>query len=270
MAEQLVEGAFARMFRARLQPIEVARHIARAMEDGQVISPQGQAVVPNVYQVYLNPDDYQALESYRDALQDELARYVANLARSGERTMLGRPRVALHANVAVSLKRVRVEARLLSAPRSGVTPGHTQAMPSVPDLDTKQSQFALFDGYRRMPISEAVITIGRDLESDIILDDAHVSRKHAQLRKRYGQYVLYDLGSSGGTTVNGNPTHEVTLQPGDVIAFAGVKVRFEWASDLEPPKPPAGAKVTRTLPRRQNGGAQGSQGGDRQGGGAEA
>ena len=42
LAEQLVEAPFARVFRARLQPIEVARRLARAMEDGQVINAQGQ------------------------------------------------------------------------------------------------------------------------------------------------------------------------------------------------------------------------------------
>ena len=41
LAEQLVEGTLARVLRARLHPIQVARHIARAMEDGQIINPQG-------------------------------------------------------------------------------------------------------------------------------------------------------------------------------------------------------------------------------------
>ena len=44
LAERLVEGTFARILGARLQPIEVARHIARAMEDGQVINAQGEIV----------------------------------------------------------------------------------------------------------------------------------------------------------------------------------------------------------------------------------
>ena len=78
-----------------------------------------------------------------------------------------------------------------------------------------------------MPISEAVVTIGRSLDNDIVLDDERVSRRHAQLRRRYGQYVLYDLHSSGGTTVNGRPADETPLRHGDVLAFAGVVVRFE-------------------------------------------
>jgi hypothetical protein len=229
LAEQLVEGTFARLLRARLQPIEVARYIARAMEDGQVINAQGQVVVPNAYLVYLHPDDLQALESYQEALEDELVRYVSSLARAAGATMPGRPRVFLQSNPAVPLRRVRVEARLMSARQKGLDLTHTQELPVSPVTPDQEAgpAFALFDGYRRMPITEAVVTIGRSLDSDIVLDDKHVSRRHAQLRRRYGQYVLYDLDSTGGTTVNGRPVREAVLQPGDVLAFAGVKVRFE-------------------------------------------
>jgi hypothetical protein len=229
LAEQLVEGTFARVLGARLQPIEVARYIARAMEDGQVINAQGQVVVPNAYLVYMHPDDFQALESYQDTLRDELTRYVVSLARAADATMPGRPRVFLQASPAVPLRRVRVEARLISARQKSIDVTHTQElpMPRTPAQPQQGPAFTLYDGHRRMPISEAVITIGRSLENDIILDDVRVSRHHAQLRRRYGQYVLYDLDSTGGTTVNGRPVREAALQPGDVLSLAGVKVRFE-------------------------------------------
>ena len=100
-----------------------------------------------------------------------------------------------------------------------------------------------------MPISEAVVTIGRSLDNDIILDAKHVSRWHAQLRRRYGQYVLYDLGSSGGTTVNGRPVREAPLRHGDVIRLAGVEIRFEQIDAGLAPSP----RVTRRIPRPQAG-----------------
>jgi hypothetical protein len=250
MAEQLVEGTFARMFRTRLQPIEVARRIARAMEDGQVINPQGRIVVPNVYQVYLSPDDFSALETYQDTLQTELARYVASLARSAGATMPGRPRVALHANAAISLRRVRVEARLHSARHGVITPGQTQAMPTLEKLSVEESPtYVLRDSYRRMPIDKAVITIGRGLNNDIILDDKHVSREHAQLRRHHRQYVLYDLDTTGGTKVNDRPVRDAPLEPGDVISFAGTKVRFELADNPQPTPEAPPTNETRPLPR---------------------
>jgi hypothetical protein len=229
LAEQLVEGTLARVLRARLHPIQVARHIARAMEDGQIINPQGDIVVPNEYQVALHPDDLAAMTSYKEVLETELVHYVSSLARQAGATMIGRPRVFLSSSSSVPPKQVRIQARLVSARSNSLDLTHTQEMPAVANLEQRIPSFVLFDGYRRMPISEAIVTIGRSLENDVILDDKRVSRRHAQLRRRYEQYVLYDLDSTGGTTVNGIRIREAVLQPDDIIAFAGIKVRFERA-----------------------------------------
>ena len=255
LAERLVEGTVARLLGARLQPIEVARYLARAMEDGQVIGTRGEVVVPNAYQVHLHPADMQALESYRDTLQDELARYVANLAREAGASMPGRPRVSLQADPTVPLRRVRVEARVATSRSRSADLTHTQewSPAQVAPAQADGPAFALLDQKRRMPIGEAVVSIGRSLDNDIVLDDEHVSRCHAQLRRRYGQYVLYDLGSSGGTTVNGRPVRETPLRHGDVIRFAGVEMRFEQTDAADTVSPPPSPGVTRRIPRPRAG-----------------
>jgi pSer/pThr/pTyr-binding forkhead associated (FHA) protein len=124
---------------------------------------------------------------------------------------------------------------------------HTQEMPAGLRLEQNIPTFVLYDGYRRMPINEAIVTIGRSLDNDIVLDDKRVSRQHAQLRRRYEQYVLYDLDSTGGTTVNGLRIREAVLQAGDVIAFAGVKVQFKRA-DVVPSAPDPGLGSTSAHP----------------------
>ncbi len=250
LAEGLVEGTFARLLRARLQPIAVARRIARAMEDGQVIDSRGKVVVPNEYRVYLNPRDLESLSGYRDALREDLERYVVELARAAQATFPGRPRVYLEEDPSLSPRRVRVEARLRSARRTAPA-GETQTLPTFRPPAARprvEGAFVLFDGRRRMPVTEAVVTVGRSLDNDIILDDRRVSRHHAQLRRQHGQYVLYDLNSTGGTTVNGRSIHEAVLRPGDVISFAGVHVRFEQVRASESP-----AGATRVLRRRAGG-----------------
>lgn len=273
LAEQLVESTLERALGARVQPIQVARRIGRAMEDGQVINTRGEIVVPNEYQVALHPSDLAALQNYQDALRDELTRYVANLARKAGATMVGRPRVTLQADPGVTPRSVRVQAQVIGAPRGGANFTHTMALPSTggPAAPTEAPTLTLFDGYRRMPISEAVVSIGRSLDNDIILDDPRVSRKHAQLRRRFGQYILYDLNSTGGTTVNGQAVREAALQPGDTLTFAGVIVRLETAAPatanvaaatfatppaaMPPASPPASPDATRMMPpRRPRGG----------------
>ncbi len=70
-----------------------------------------------------------------------------------------------------------------------------------------------------------MIRVGRALGNDVILDDRHISRRHAQLRWRAGTYHLSDMGSSLGTTLNGRPIgldEAVPLAGGDEISLAGI------------------------------------------------
>ncbi len=93
--------------------------------------------------------------------------------------------------------------------------------------------FLVLEGRRHVNLLQPVISIGRALDNDMIIEDSRVSRHHAQLRLRYGRYVLYDLGSSGGTQINGYPVEECVLHSGDVVSFAGVQVIY----GEDPPTP---------------------------------
>jgi len=67
-------------------------------------------------------------------------------------------------------------------------------------------------------------------ENDLLvrLDDPHVSRTHAALRRQGQTLYVQDLGSSGGTLVNGIPANAAReLRSGDVITFASVRARFQ-------------------------------------------
>ena len=174
------------------------------------------------------------MQGYLETLQDELIRYVSSLARAAGASMTGRPRVRVLAHKEVPLRRVRVVARVVSARPRSPDLTHTQewrpevvASAQSSTLATAAATFLLAFGGRRMPISEAVVTIGRSLDNDIVIDEGSVSRRHAQLRRRYGQYVIYDLGSRGGTLVNGHPVREAPLDQGDVVSLGGIEVHFE-------------------------------------------
>jgi hypothetical protein len=95
---------------------------------------------------------------------------------------------------------------------------------------------------RRIPLTQDHLVVGRAAGSDVRLDDEHVSRTHAILRYEDGRVWVQDLGSSGGTFVNGQAVtgpHE--LFPGDVVSFATVALRL--AVDATP-----GGETT-TMPR---------------------
>ena len=71
-----------------------------------------------------------------------------------------------------------------------------------------------------------LVSIGRSAENTIVLDHDSVSSRHAQIRQENGGYVLRDLGSSNGSTVNGVVVTEVQLNDGDQIKIGGVPVSF--------------------------------------------
>jgi hypothetical protein len=70
--ERAVNGAFAKAFRAEVQPVEIAAAMRRAMDDRAAVLGRGRTIVPNLYTVELSDTDYDRLTSYADALTDEL------------------------------------------------------------------------------------------------------------------------------------------------------------------------------------------------------
>lgn len=73
---------------------------------------------------------------------------------------------------------------------------------------------------------EAVL--GRRDSSDLQLADPYVSRSHAIVRRMSGAVWLEDLGSTGGTFVNGDQiAGPQAIKHGDVVRFGTVETRFE-------------------------------------------
>ena len=84
------------------------------------------------------------------------------------------------------------------------------------------------DRGRRIPLDRDYLVVGREQTCDVRFNDPRVSRTHAALRRRGNTVYVEDLGSSGGTFVNGVATtaaHE--LRAGDVLTFASVTARLE-------------------------------------------
>lgn len=69
-----------------------------------------------------------------------------------------------------------------------------------------------------LPI-EGVMTVGRDKDCDFSIPVSHISRRHAQFEITGGSLKVKDLGSTNGTTVNGETITETELNPGDIICF---------------------------------------------------
>ena len=86
---------------------------------------------------------------------------------------------------------------------------------------------------RIFPLDQAEITIGRGLGNHLVLNDSSVSRNHARVFLEEGRFVLEDLGSTNGTTVNGEVAEKRLLQSGDIVSVGEVTTLYvEYSTEL--------------------------------------
>ncbi len=90
--ERVVEGSVGRLFRASVAPVELARKLAKEIEEGKVVSVT-QTYAPNEYTVFLSPRDRTRFAEFEASLRNELASYLAEHARRAGYVMPTRPRV---------------------------------------------------------------------------------------------------------------------------------------------------------------------------------
>src|SRR5438876_5324703 len=108
--ERLFERPTARLFKTRLQPIQIQRRIERAMENERLSGGDG-TIVPNRFAVHLSPVDMSAIGEIAGSLAAELADAALTFARAHHYTLADRPQVELVNDPAVGFGGVHVVAR---------------------------------------------------------------------------------------------------------------------------------------------------------------
>jgi hypothetical protein len=207
--ERMVEGAFARAFRSSIRPVELARRMAREMDDHLSVGVRGTPVVPNHFTVYLSPTDYGEFADVRDALRRELADAVREHARDERYGFMGPVDVELVLDEGLHVGRFEVEGRF----REGAGGAGAGSL-VLPTGD-------------RFTLAEHPISIGRRPESNIVLADPNVSRNHAEIRPHGDSFLVIDLGSTNGSKVNGQRVDQRILQDGDKLTFGNTHMYFE-------------------------------------------
>lgn len=207
--ERLVEGAFGRVFRSSIQPVELARRLAREMDDHVSVGVRGAPVVPNHFTVQLSPADYAEFGEAGDALRRELSDAARAHARDEQYGFMGPVEVELVVDERLGTGRFDIEGRF----REG--PGGAGAGSLV--LPTGQ----------RFTLTDQPIGIGRRPDSNIVLADPNVSRSHAEIRPHGDTFLLIDLGSTNGSKVNGVRVDQRVLEDGDDLTFGNTQMRFE-------------------------------------------
>jgi hypothetical protein len=252
----ILEGSFGRLFRSEVRPIELARKLAREMDEHRTTS-VSRVYAPNEYAVWLSPPDRARYDGVEQDLIDELCAYLLEHARSEDLTLVSHPLITFNTDPDLSLGEFGIQARLVrpeghdgeAAPhedgdaRRSAAPrpeeeqhGHTMIYsasrrvrePLQQSRPARTSRALLLLGGRRLLVAPAGAVIGRSRDCDIVLDDAGISRRHARIRPAPEGWTIEDLDSTNGVLLNGHPLSDAhPLREGDRIELGSTEIVFE-------------------------------------------
>ncbi len=236
--ESLFEGVFGRAFRANVQPVELARKLAKEMDEHRNVS-VSRVYVPNEYTIYLSTADREQFSSYEDSLREELQDYLAEHARRESYALLSSPKVKLETDDDLEIGVFGIATRLARGPRpaqpdeppSQASPGatmiYTPATPTeAPAAPPVVTGAALTFAGQRHELTETRVVLGRSKDCDIPVPDPNVSRRHAEVRQDGSEYTLVDLESTNGIEIDGRRVKQLKLEDGTRFTIGSTEIVF--------------------------------------------
>jgi hypothetical protein len=257
--EGLFEGVFGRAVRTHVQPVELARKLAKEMDEHRSVS-VSRVYVPNEYTLYLSSGDRSQFSAYEGSLVGELQEYLAEHARREGYAMLTPPRVILETDGDLAIGEFGIATRVAQADEAAPVPAAIHAPPRAtpappplpippageapaatmvyrpdeqeaeaePEPEPARERATLTVGGRVVPLSGDRVVVGRSRECDVRVDDGNVSRRHFEIvHESPATWVVVDLGSTNGTEVNGRKVERRTaLDDGDRITVGSTELVF--------------------------------------------
>jgi len=245
--EGMVGLAFARIFKGKVHPAEIAKALTREADEQRSIMGESRILAPNVYVVRLGETDFEHLAQWSEQLAGELADMVAEHCDTEGYQVFDKVTVRLERDGDLPTGVFEVSSHVAdpaARPPSAVNlPPVSAAHPALPPLPPIRGRVATDTGRQGSPavvgragsrpgVTHVLVVdgpgtrhelttgrnvIGRGTEADIRLPDTGVSRKHVDVVLDGGVATAEDLGSTNGTLVNGRRITRQPLSDGDVI-----------------------------------------------------
>jgi hypothetical protein len=240
--ERVFEGVFGRAFRTNVQPVELARKLAKEMDEHRSTSVT-RVYVPNEYTIYLSPGDREQFEGYENSLVSELEEYLSEHAARENYALLTPPRILFETDEDLGVGEFGIATRMAQYGRRGdeeaapeiPAPGATMVYKprtqpteaaSLADLGVEKELAVLQWRGERCVLEKQRSVLGRSRDADVRIEDPNVSRRHAEIVQEGSTYWLVDLGSTNGTEVDGRRVQRVRLADGSRFTLGETTVTF--------------------------------------------
>jgi len=238
--QTLIEGNLARFFKAGNNDQSLAHSLATAMQTEIRSTPDNRLVSPDRFTLFLATTHAQFLMSNPDLIS-ELTQHLQQAAQEAGIVFSTPPMIRIMPDDTIAETQVVAEYSLLEE-----TLQQTQSLQrGKPIANELPRAYLIINGMRFHLLTQTITNIGSDAKNDVVIDDPRVSPIHCQLRSFKGRYLIFDLGSNGGTLIGGEEITQAILATGDVISLGGVPLVFglenpdEQGSTKEMKDPPS-------------------------------
>lgn len=216
-------------------PFNLIEQLSTTILINTVENNKGIVYAPDRYRFLIPEDQMPGWRAQQDLL-NQLTYELQSLGKMYDFNFLTTPEITLTSHPDRSNSKVIIQAEH-SAPVPDLpdTAAMEQPQPTIPLPAIPANAFLVVGGRTNYPLDKPVVNIGRHSDNDLILDDPHVSRHHAQLRAINRRYVAFDVGSTSGILLNGRKVTQATLRPGDVLRVGMVNLIYIQDTTAEQP-----------------------------------
>lgn len=221
--QRLIEGGSSRLFSSQDLKGAFSSLLAERMQADVQFNREGQLVAPHSYTIELNNPNAELLNANLKLIAD-LQTALKSAAADAKIHLSAEPKLQFRASKKIPKGDFKVSSSGLKESLS-----NTQSLElSEQEAENQvlQGAFLIVNGSNIFPLTQSIVNIGRKNDNHLVIDDSHVSRHHAQLRAISESYHFFDLGSTGGSTINEQVVKNAALHAGDVISLAGIPLIY--------------------------------------------
>jgi hypothetical protein len=245
----LFEDGLYKLTNSKDSQFNIIEQLSQVIQDNLVETDDERVFAPDRY-LFLIPEAQMSDWQAQPDIPGQIAEKLRSLGRLSDFQFLSQPQIQVDALPQGQGTEIVIQASFSSPVTDLPDTAAMEQSEKAPSMTVLPANaFLVVGGRSNFPLETPIINIGRHSDNDLVLDDLHVSRHHAQIRAINKRYVVFDVGSTAGILINGKKISQATLRPGDVLKVGMTNLIYVQdttseqptsAISIEPDDPPFG------------------------------